>query len=369
LAPLEPYERVLLDNAFREKDPHGEIACEKCHGGNPKASTMNDAHTGLVADPTYPDPSKACGACHEKIVARNKTNVHVSLNPYKYIIGLRASNDQETRKKIFKAMDTHCMTCHSSCGQCHVSRPNSVAGGVVQGHVFLKKPPMETNCTSCHGSRVEMEYLGKNKGIPGDVHYTKRGMKCIACHSGDEMHGTGKDYTYRYDVENAPRCEKCHEDAVSPTAKTQSHRIHRQKISCQVCHAVAYKNCYNCHVGLDAKGLPYFKTDKSELALKIGRNPLPSERRPYTFVTLRHVPVNRGLFDFYVKDGLTNFDVLPTWKLTTPHNIQRKTPQTKSCTSCHREKALFLLEKDVAPEERGANKGVMVPNDAVPRQQ
>jgi hypothetical protein len=367
LAPLEPYERVLIDDAFLEEDPHGEIACEKCHGGSPKASTMQVAHKGLIPDPTYPDPSKTCGECHEEIVLKNKTSLHVSLSPYKHIIGMRASTDQGTRTKVFKAMDTHCFTCHSSCGQCHVSRPDSVEGGFVQGHVFLKTPPMETNCTSCHGSRVEMEYLGKNKGLPGDIHYTKRGMQCSACHTGDEIHGMGKEYTSRYDVENAPRCEGCHEDAVSPAAKTQTHRIHKQKVSCHVCHSVAYKNCYSCHVGKDKKGLAYFKTDKTDMAFKIGLNPHPSKNRPYKFVTLRHVPVSKKTFDFYVKDGLANFDALPTWKLATPHNIQRKTPQTKSCKSCHGNKELFLIEKDVTPEERGANKGVIVPNDAVPR--
>jgi hypothetical protein len=367
LAPLEPYEQVLIDDEFLEEDPHGEIACENCHGGNPQASRMKAAHKDLVPDPTYPDPSKTCGECHEEIVARNTSSVHITLNPYKHIIGMRASTKKGVRKKVSKAMDTHCFTCHSSCGQCHVSRPDSVEGGFVQGHLFLKTPPMDTNCTSCHGSRVEMEYLGKNQGIPGDVHYTKRGMQCIACHTGEEMHGMGKDYTYRYDVENAPRCEGCHEDAVSPKADIKTHRIHNGKVSCHVCHSVAYKHCYNCHVGKDAKGLPYFKTDKTELTFKIGLNPYPSKNRPFKFVTLRHVPTSKGIFDFYVKDGLTNFDVLPTWKLATPHNIQRKTPQTESCKSCHGKNELFLIEQDVTPEERAANKGVIVPEDAIPR--
>jgi hypothetical protein len=366
VAPLEPYEQVLIDDSFLEEDPHAEITCEECHGGNPRATKMKAAHKGLVPDPTYPDPSKTCGECHEEVVANNGTSLHVSLNSYSHIVGMRANNKKGVQKKISKAMGTHCFTCHSSCGQCHVSRPDSVEGGFVQGHRFLKTPPMETNCTSCHGSRVEQEYLGKNEGLPGDVHYSKRGMKCIACHTGDEMHGMGKDYTSRYDVENGPRCEDCHDDAASPNSKTKTHKTHYNKVSCHSCHSVAYKNCYNCHVGKDAKGLAYFKTDKTEMAFKIGLNPHPSESRPYKFVTLRHVPVSTETFEFYVKDGLNNFDALPTWKLATPHNIQLKTPQNESCKSCHGKKELFLLEADVVPEERAANKGVIVPNDAIP---
>jgi hypothetical protein len=367
VAPLEPYEKVLIDDDFFEEDLHGGIACEDCHGGNPQATGMEAAHKGLIGDPTYPDPSKACGECHEAVVANNATNPHVSLHSYKRIIGMRASTEKDVREKVFKAMDTHCFACHSSCGQCHVSRPDSVEGGLVEGHLFKKTPPMETNCTSCHGSRVEMEYLGKNQGIPGDVHYTKRGMQCIACHTGEEMHGTGEHYACRYDAENAPRCEQCHEEVISPQADLRTHRIHNKKVSCHVCHSVAYKNCYSCHVGKDKKGLPYYKTEKTELAFKIGLNPRPSKERPYTYVTLRHVPVSKDTFSFYVKDGLANFDALPTWKLATPHNIQRKTPQTKSCKSCHGEEELFLREEDVAPEERAANKGVIVPNDAIPQ--
>ncbi len=364
---MEPYEKVLIDEEFLDEDPHGEIACEACHGGNPKAANWKVAHKGMIPDPTYPNATNACGECHEEIVAKNKTNVHISLSGFSHLVGVRASTDKAVREKVFKGMKTHCFQCHSSCGQCHVSRPDSVEGGFVAGHLFHKTPPMETNCTSCHGSRVEKEYLGKNPGVPGDAHYAKKGMECIACHTGEEMHGMGKNFNHRYEVENAPRCENCHQDAASPKAKIKTHRLHRGKVSCHVCHSVTYKNCYNCHVGKDAKGLPYFKTDKSELGFKIGLNPNPNKNRPYKFITVRHIPVSKGTFDFYVKDGLANFDALPNWKMATPHNIQRTTPQTKSCNSCHGKKELFLLEQDVAPQEREANKKVIVPKDAVPR--
>jgi hypothetical protein len=84
---------------------------------------------------------------------------------------------------------------------------------------------------------------------------------------------------------------------------------------------------------------------------------------------VRHNPIDHGTFDFYVKDALSNFDALPTWKLATPHNIQRKTPQNGSCNACHGNEALFLLEKDVEEAERGANKGVIVPATMIPKKQ
>jgi len=84
---------------------------------------------------------------------------------------------------------------------------------------------------------------------------------------------------------------------------------------------------------------------------------------------LRHIPVDRGTFDYYVKDGLSNFDTLPTWKLATPHNIRRKTSQNSHCNACHGNESLFLLEKDVEDKEKEANRGVVVPANLIPRKQ
>ena len=58
---------------------------------------------------------------------------------------------------------------------------------------------------------------------------------------------------------------------------------------------------------------------------------------------------------------LPEFDNLPTWKYTTPHNMQRITPQNASCNSCHGQTDLFLTENDVVAEELEANRDVIVP--------
>jgi thiosulfate/3-mercaptopyruvate sulfurtransferase len=128
-----------------------------------------------------------------------------------------------------------------------------------------------------------------------------------------------------------------------------------------------YKNCYSCHFGKDAQGFKFFKNKASSIDFKVGLNPLRSEKRPEQFVTLRHVPVDRQSFAFYVKDGLSNFDALPNWKLATPHNIRRKTPQNETCNNCHGHAELFLIEEVVDPKERTANKDVIVPKELIPK--
>jgi thiosulfate/3-mercaptopyruvate sulfurtransferase len=120
-------------------------------------------------------------------------------------------------------------------------------------------------------------------------------------------------------------------------------------------------------VGKDKQGLNFFKTDASTMEFKIGLSPLQSEKRPEKFVTVRHVPVDQGTFKFYVENGLSNFDTLPTWKLATPHNIRRQTPQNKSCNACHGNEHLFLLKDDVKPQYLKANERVIVPLGSIPK--
>ncbi len=367
MEPLAPHEKIFVDGEIAEDENHGEIGCDECHGGDPKEPDWRKAHEGVVKDPSYPDPSEACGSCHEDIAKHYQTSLHVSLSPFKKMVDMRANTDKAVYKKVDGAREHHCTSCHSSCGQCHISRPEAVGGGLLEGHLFQKSPPVHTVCTACHGSRIEKEYFGKNKGIPPDIHKQKY-FKCSKCHKGDEMHGDGNDYANRYAVENGPKCINCHQkiyDAQSENA--QQHGIHKDRVSCNVCHSMPYKNCYACHFGKDKQGLQFFKTEGSTLEFKIGLNPLQSEKRPEKFVTVRHIPVDQGSFKFYVENGLAGFDKLSTWKLATPHNIRRQTPQNKSCNTCHGRADLFLLKKDVKQEYLNANKNVIVPPDSLPK--
>ena len=367
MEPLAPHEKIWVDSSLAEDENHGELGCHECHGGNPNDPNWKTAHEGVVKDPSYPDPSETCGACHDLIAENYNTSLHVTLSPFKKMIGKRAASDKAIHAKVDAAREGHCSSCHSSCGQCHISRPDAVEGGLLDGHLFQKRPPMQTVCTACHGSRIEKEYFGKNKGVPPDVHKQKY-FKCNKCHTADEMHGDGSDPANRYDVKNGPKCVQCHDQIYDlKSANAKNHWIHKDQVACQVCHSMPYKNCFSCHVGKDKQGLAYFKTQPSTMDFKIGLNPLRSDKRPEKFVTLRHVPVDSGTFDFYVKNGLANFDALPTWKFATPHNIRLKTPQNESCNNCHGNEELFLTEEAVNPKERKANKDVIVSHRMIPQ--
>lgn len=360
---------MLVKAAFLGTE-HGKAGCVSCHGGVEPAKTRAEAHKGLVARPSAAADAK-CATCHEKETKAFAASLHfTSAGIVDLDSGIIAPRIDRSRLELVKqGVETHCASCHiSACGDCHVSRPRSSGGGFVDGHNFYKSPNSVLNCTACHGSRVEKEMMAKgpeNLGLQPDVHWAPKGIQCVQCHTNDWIHGGTTEHNARYEVAAAPRCESCHPATERLTGIT-AHQQHaspnsgKTTLQCQVCHSQAYNTCYGCHVGKDSKGLAYFKTDRSEFNFKIGRNPDKSADRPYDYVLLRHVPVARDTFGFYGEGLLSNFDALPTWKYATPHNILRVTPQSQGCASCHNNPSLFLRAGDVLPDEREANKPVIV---------
>lgn len=336
---------------------HARFGCIACHGGTSGAEDMEVAHEGMVTDP---DSTQTCEVCHREISQSQANSLHQTLEGYFTVLSDRS--DEEHWPQLKEAYDTHCFKCHATCGQCHVSRPTDLGGGLLSGHAFKPIPPMNLTCTGCHGSRIEDEYKGQNEGFAADVHYNPGGMSCYACHSAEEMHGQLGEFNHRYDGPPTPSCteEGCHVDVQPGDGIDQHTAVHLERLSCQVCHSAEYKNCYNCHVERAEDGTPFFRTDPSEMMVRIGRNAIQNAERPWGYVVLRHVPIARDSFEYYGEDLLPNFDSRPTWTYATPHNIQRETPQNSSCSACHGNSSVFLTADDVDPDELVANRDVIV---------
>lgn len=350
---MEEWEKVLISDKAFLTSTHGKLGCITCHGGTGGTTDKAAAHKGVIVDPSE-KPEKPCGTCHADIVKSNATSLHVNQGGYRLILMARGAD----MTKLQGPFNEHCATCHATCGQCHVSRPNYTGGGLLASHTFKKRASLSDTCMACHSARIGNEYMGRNEGVDGDVHWTKGGMPCVQCHTGAQMHGAGAAKATRYAGKQEPACLDCHKDSAAGTGKVPQHDLHGTKVACQVCHSAGnYKQCTNCHVGQDAKGLPWRTLDPSWMDFKIGRNPMKSADRPYDYILVRHIPATPDLFG---KDNLLNVNALPTWKYTTPHNIVRKAPQTATCNACHGNAKLFLTEKDVKPEELQANKAVIV---------
>lgn len=361
MAPLEPWEKVLVSEEFLNST-HGKMACTGCHQGN-QSPDKEIAHKGMVIDPSV-DLNGSCSTCHAQIATGYKNSLHQTLGGYWTALDARSA--PESKPALETMYNNHCSSCHTTCGQCHVSQPNSVGGGFLTGHTFEKTPPMTRTCTACHGSRVGNEYLGKNEEIPGDVHFREQRMNCVTCHNAASMHSTPEDQAAnRYSGPQNPKCESCHAQVGAIGDTVSQHALHKDKLSCQVCHSVSYTSCDGCHVAVSKEtNLPFYKTDGSYLTFFIGKNALKSADRPYDYVTVRHIPESADNFVYYGDNLLTNFDKLPTWAYATPHNIQRNTPQTESCNSCHGNPKIFLTAEKVAPNELEANQPVIV--DQIP---
>ena len=369
MAPLEPWEKVLVSAEYAET-VHGEIACMECHGGVDTAD-KDEAHTALVARPSD-DGASACAECHDDQVALAATSLHVTQAGYWTVLEARGAD--QAHPEMQEMFGNHCSSCHTTCGDCHVSQPASVGGGLLDGHMFTDNPPMTRTCTACHGSRVGNEYLGRNEGFLADLHFRQERMTCIDCHTGDELHGgqineeTGEPAGHRYETADDARCETCHITYATSQDDVRQHKLHDTTVSCQVCHSVSYINCNSCHVQVsETSGNPYFEVEDSFFTFLIGRNSRLGGDRPYEYVPVRHVPVDPESFAFYGDDLMPNFDDQPTWRYATPHNIQRNTPQTETCNNCHGNADIFLTADKVAPEELDANAGVIVDEIPEPR--
>lgn len=357
MTPLEAWEKVFLGDGKFLQSTHGKLGCVFCHNGNGATSDKAAAHKGLIAEPSA-QPEKTCGFCHTQ-VQHYKTNLHVNQNGYWTYF--RAVGADVNSPVLREAFNNHCAECHTTCGQCHIKRPTYTGGGLLAGHSALKNAPVKETCTACHGGRIGDEFFGNYDFIPGDVHERKLKMTCMSCHKTASVHGDGQMRATMWD-QPPVTCESCHRDTMS-NPNIQQHVLHKDKLSCQVCHSVAYKNCANCHTGKDAKGIPFRTLDPSWLDFRIGKNPNKTAERPYNYIVVRHVPTNADLFKWY---GIIfpNPNAVPSWRMTTPHNIQRNTPQNASCDACHGNARIFLTADAVKPAERQANKNVIV--DRVP---
>lgn len=346
---------VYVNSSFLNSK-HGALGCSNCHNGNPEAAGKEDAHAGIIAAPSNTHNQEICGTCHYSISNVHASSLHRTMKGYYRRIENRLGYDISSDPEKVEHFEKECGKCHASCGQCHVSRPASVAGGFISGHNFQASPNMRENCTACHGSRVGAEYLGENEGIKADVHWIPNVKRCDFCHTGDAMHASSPGAEYRYEDKDMVTCEQCHG---AKSASNPYHKTHWDDLSCQVCHSQPYKNCNSCHTG--GAGI----TGSSYMSFKIAKNPLPGSRR-YKAVTVRHIPISRDTYASWGIPDLPLYNSEPTWKYTTPHNIQRWTAQTdttggKTCAEkCHNDNSLYLTLSDLAAEEVEANRHLLL---------
>jgi len=357
---MEAWEKVFVDTTFLESE-HGQASCKTCHGGDSSSNVKEKAHININKKPDQ-NPQKTCGNCHQDLVVSFAKSLHATQNGFYQAMYTRSI--PENHPALEEAFTENCASCHTTCGDCHISQPNTIGGGLLNGHNVVKTPPMTQTCIACHGSRAGNEFLGKNEGLVADTHSAQFKMECTACHTGQSLHDSA-GANHRYEGKQSPACIDCHEKFGRVNDTVPEHQIHQDKLSCQTCHTIATTSCEGCHLSNgENAGQSSFTLADTTTTFYIGKNVRQSAERPYEYTVVRHIPVTPDTFSAYGDDLLPNFDLLPTWTYATPHNIQRMTPQSRTCNSCHGNAEIFLTADKVKPEELEANKNVIV--DQIP---
>jgi len=379
---LEPWQKVFINlgnnTEVAQLDYHlDNLTCVDCHSGdNSKPNNMAEAHTGLIADPSEYNTSgqNSCSAagCHETTSEHYKNSLHQQLWGERKMVAIRSGVETfaECPQTTKDGFNHECASCHATCGDCHISIPNSAGKGLINSHKFNKTPDSQNNCMACHGSRVAHDF-------EKDYHAKKEHFDCLDCHSKIEMHSAADENVDRYQYEHLPSCEEsgCHIAGNTLNTANTYHNMHFNDLSCFVCHSQEYNNCTDCHVNHEWQTDQEYQDNNPEEDFKIGLNPIKTDdgRLRFKYATLRHIPIEQDGYTYWGSDRLPAYDVLPSWKYTSPHNVNRFTARTdtsggKFCSeSCHANnpdnRKYYLFRDSVAarwPTEVKANESVFV---------
>jgi len=368
----EPYDRVYMGGAGFQSfkaSSHYALKCIGCHKGTDNTADKQLAHSGdFIRHPSL-FSEVLCSSCHQDIVDKFKTSLHHGTGQKRKVTirsGLSGPGDfDKLPAHQIAGYNKNCATCHASCGDCHITRPPIGGGGLAKGHAFTKTPDMVTVCVTCHVSRGGHAYLGVAPGTVPDVHLTKAGYKCVDCHTADELHGDGKIVEQRYAYEKLPVCATCHTGIAT---KNSYHAKHFADFNCQVCHSQVYNNCGSCHIHGEGARIP------SYMGFKIASNPIPDIKKGFNFTLVRRTLAAPDNWKEYGLAQYSNFNALPTYNYTSPHNLLRWTDRTKvtagqACyENCHIRnesgvlinKNLYLFQEDLLSWEQLASGNITV---------
>ncbi len=335
-------------SSYADIDPvHALVGCINCHGGKEPAS-FDEAHasTSFISDPSA-QPDIYCSPCHAQLVETNKNSMHTmawgertSIAERELGAGFDHTNFESCPDALVDGLETECSSCHTTCGQCHVSRPTSVHDGLIASHKFNATPDQNNNCLACHGSRISVDYKGTLVGNNPDVHYLKA-MKCWDCHTED-MHADASTAPTRYHLADLPTCDNsaCHSTGIETVNAWHTQHWPEDDgsgLSCYVCHSQPYYNCNSCHTEHEYKENYTADATTNINTGTRGYVEYPDFRIGYNYdqtlhsgkwIVVRHIPVSPDTYDNWDHATLANYDVRPTWEYTSPHNIRLYTAQT-----------------------------------------
>jgi hypothetical protein len=337
--------KELVKNDFVASQ-HDANGCWACHKGDPLAPGKAAAHDGMVADPVADGGTAACGQCHSDDVATHKTSLHYTTNGLKDSFFGRLKNCPGQAEQSWRSKA--CVDCHASCGTCHVARPRdpwvqSGPKGLLDGHDFLsyagtvgeKKADTTLTCYVCHAGSITDPEAGFQKN---DVHNTPQ-ISCVTCHDKRATHGDGTEYQTMIGTGAAhAECKECHPPS-SLTGREHSF-THQNLASCQSCHSLPYRNCYDCHGWqriIDGATYPFIVKYDIKLGFTEGK-----------ITTLVKGPVSKTMLaDEGIPEITGDLNTQSSWYAGFPHNVTKPTPNQALCDRCHGSGTALLKQSDL----------------------
>ncbi len=251
--------------------PNEIFGCFKCHGGNQFATNKQDAHKGIVLNPSRLEHAhRFCGECHKDIIKRVNGSM---MNTQNGILGVLKYQWGESSTPLnhisiddIKGKGENNISLaenhfRKACASCHINQHEEVfddpkyakGGGCVDCHrtshtiiqdnnstlkikhsTFSTKIP-SSNCLKCHNrsNRIGLSYFGKFESegygtpykngefsnkldntrfyyeLPGDLHHTSAQMDCIDCHTEKGVMGDGEKHHHMESAVDI-KCADCH---------------------------------------------------------------------------------------------------------------------------------------------------------------
>ena len=103
MAPLEPWEKVLIEDEFISTT-HGQVLCIVCHEGV-QSPNKDEAHANMISDPSAA-PNQGCQMCHSSEAESFESSLHSNLNGYWKAINTRSA--PENHEELEGMFGNHC---------------------------------------------------------------------------------------------------------------------------------------------------------------------------------------------------------------------------------------------------------------------
>jgi len=261
---------LVCHRGIEEISSNHAFSCPTCHGGSEKGKTAEQAHDGMISNPSSLEHApQACGKCHEEQV--EKVQRSLMANPRgvvemtRYAWGHSAWNDSKSGKApwTFESTDHRvddflkkkCLRCHvqsnaphragdyrgTGCAACHMIYTNDGLT-LSRDRAIQKKQKADIRK---RGSRFAYRYgstpLENRRGYPLVHKFTVAvpSVQCEHCHNNN---GVGSEFEGLFAKPARPKTSHADILADEPVLHGRQHEflipdIHREKgMHCIDCH-------------------------------------------------------------------------------------------------------------------------------------